>query len=159
MDGWKTTFLLGWPIFKGELLVSGSVFEYIQGFNLISWYLYQPKHGVHHRYFRFLRWPITSNPTSLSAVSEHVFIDHHIFIHFLWPFEVDSEYSPENENSSPLKMDGQWLQRLLSFWEDDFSGAKCYIFCVASILRCWCPYGNSDGCTANAHFATEAWIS
>ena len=30
---------------------------------------------------------------------------------------------------------------------------------VASILRCWCPYGNSDGCTANAHFATEAWIA
>ena len=25
MDGWNTTFLLGWPIFRGELLVSGSV--------------------------------------------------------------------------------------------------------------------------------------
>ncbi len=25
MDGWKTTFLLGWPILRGELLVSGSV--------------------------------------------------------------------------------------------------------------------------------------
>ena len=26
MDGWNTTFLLGWPIFRGELLVSGRVF-------------------------------------------------------------------------------------------------------------------------------------
>ena len=25
MDGWKTSFLLGWPIFRGELLVSGRV--------------------------------------------------------------------------------------------------------------------------------------
>ena len=25
MDGWKITFLLGWPIFRGELLVSGTV--------------------------------------------------------------------------------------------------------------------------------------
>ena len=25
MDGWKMNFLLGWPIFSGELLVSGSV--------------------------------------------------------------------------------------------------------------------------------------
>ena len=25
MDGWNTSFLLGWPIFRGELLVSGSV--------------------------------------------------------------------------------------------------------------------------------------
>ena len=25
MDGWNTAFLLGWPIFRGELLVSGSV--------------------------------------------------------------------------------------------------------------------------------------
>ena len=25
MDGWKTSFLLGWPIFRGELLVLGSV--------------------------------------------------------------------------------------------------------------------------------------
>ena len=25
MDGWNTTFLLGWPIFRGELLVSGRV--------------------------------------------------------------------------------------------------------------------------------------
>ena len=24
-DGWKTTFLLGWPIFRGELLVLGRV--------------------------------------------------------------------------------------------------------------------------------------
>ena len=23
MDGWNTSFLLGWPIFRGELLVSG----------------------------------------------------------------------------------------------------------------------------------------
>ncbi len=25
MDGWKTSFLLGWPIFRGQLLVSGRV--------------------------------------------------------------------------------------------------------------------------------------
>ena len=25
MDGWNTTFLLGWPIFRGELLVSERV--------------------------------------------------------------------------------------------------------------------------------------
>ena len=25
VDGWNTSFLLGWPIFRGELLVSGSV--------------------------------------------------------------------------------------------------------------------------------------
>ena len=25
MDGWKTRFPLGWPIFRGELLVSGSI--------------------------------------------------------------------------------------------------------------------------------------
>ena len=25
MDGWKRNFLLGWPIFRGELSVSGSV--------------------------------------------------------------------------------------------------------------------------------------
>ena len=25
MDGWNTCFLLGWPIFRGELLVSGRV--------------------------------------------------------------------------------------------------------------------------------------
>ena len=25
MDGWNTSFLLGWPIFRGELLVSGRV--------------------------------------------------------------------------------------------------------------------------------------
>ena len=25
MDGWKTTFLLGWPMFRCELLVLGSV--------------------------------------------------------------------------------------------------------------------------------------
>ena len=25
MDNWKTSFLLGWPIFRGELLVSGRV--------------------------------------------------------------------------------------------------------------------------------------
>jgi len=28
MDGWKTTILLGWPIFRGELLVSGRVSLY-----------------------------------------------------------------------------------------------------------------------------------
>ena len=28
MDGWKTSFLLGWPIFRGELLVLGSVNSY-----------------------------------------------------------------------------------------------------------------------------------
>ena len=27
---------------------------------------------------------------------------------------------------------------------------------VGDYKMCWCPYGNSDGCTANAHFATEA---
>ena len=26
MDGWNISFLWGWPIFKGELLVSGSVY-------------------------------------------------------------------------------------------------------------------------------------
>ena len=26
MDGWNTSFLLGWPIFRGELLVSGRVY-------------------------------------------------------------------------------------------------------------------------------------
>ena len=26
MDGWNTSFLLGWPIFRGELLVLGSVY-------------------------------------------------------------------------------------------------------------------------------------
>ena len=25
MEGWKNNFLLGWPMFRGELLVSGSV--------------------------------------------------------------------------------------------------------------------------------------
>ena len=25
MDGWNTSFLLGWPIFRGKLIVSGSV--------------------------------------------------------------------------------------------------------------------------------------
>ena len=25
MDGWNTSFLLGWPIFRGELLVLGRV--------------------------------------------------------------------------------------------------------------------------------------
>ena len=25
MDGWNTSFVLGWPIFTGELLVSGRV--------------------------------------------------------------------------------------------------------------------------------------
>ena len=25
MDGWNTSFVLGWPIFRGELLVLGSV--------------------------------------------------------------------------------------------------------------------------------------
>ena len=25
MDGWNTNFLVGWPIFRGELLVLGSV--------------------------------------------------------------------------------------------------------------------------------------
>ena len=25
MDGWNTSFLLGWPIFRGKLLVSGRV--------------------------------------------------------------------------------------------------------------------------------------
>ena len=25
MDGWNTSFLLGWPIFRGEMLVSGRV--------------------------------------------------------------------------------------------------------------------------------------
>ena len=25
MDGWNTSFFLGWPIFRGELLVSGRV--------------------------------------------------------------------------------------------------------------------------------------
>ena len=28
MDGWHTRFLLGWPIFRGELLVSGRVYHY-----------------------------------------------------------------------------------------------------------------------------------
>ena len=30
MDGWNTNFLLGWPIFRGELLVSGSVIKHDQ---------------------------------------------------------------------------------------------------------------------------------
>ena len=25
MDGWNTTFILGWPVFRGELLVPGRV--------------------------------------------------------------------------------------------------------------------------------------
>ena len=30
MDGWNTSFFLGWPIFRGEMLVLGSVyFEHI----------------------------------------------------------------------------------------------------------------------------------
>ena len=35
MDGWNTLFLLGWPIFRGEMLVSGSVvclFVYLNRF-------------------------------------------------------------------------------------------------------------------------------
>ena len=28
MDGWKINFLLGWPNFRGELLVSGGVNEH-----------------------------------------------------------------------------------------------------------------------------------
>ena len=31
MDGWNTTFLLGRPIFRGELLVSGRVRPYFLG--------------------------------------------------------------------------------------------------------------------------------
>ena len=33
MDGWNTTFLLGRPIFRGQLLVSGSVYTCIFGFS------------------------------------------------------------------------------------------------------------------------------
>ena len=32
MDGWNTSFLLGWPIFRCELLVSGSVYHAASGF-------------------------------------------------------------------------------------------------------------------------------
>ena len=32
MDGWNTRFLLGWPIFRGRLLVSGSVPFCLEGF-------------------------------------------------------------------------------------------------------------------------------
>ena len=31
MDGWKMNFLLGWPIFRGELLVSGRVVVFFCG--------------------------------------------------------------------------------------------------------------------------------
>ena len=31
MDGWNNSFLLGWPIFAGELLVSGDVFFFLGG--------------------------------------------------------------------------------------------------------------------------------
>ena len=34
MDGWNTSFLLGWPIFRGELLVSGSVNHQGFGFEI-----------------------------------------------------------------------------------------------------------------------------
>ena len=30
MDGWNISFLLGWPLFRGELLVSGSVYNLIR---------------------------------------------------------------------------------------------------------------------------------
>ena len=30
MDGWNTSFLLGWPTFRGELLVSGRVIGQLQ---------------------------------------------------------------------------------------------------------------------------------
>ena len=35
MDGWNTTFLLGKPIFRGELLVSGRVVILVAGFRMI----------------------------------------------------------------------------------------------------------------------------
>ena len=39
-DGWKISFLLGWPIFHGELLVSGRVlFFVIRGFSSEGFWL------------------------------------------------------------------------------------------------------------------------
>ncbi len=36
MDGWKTVFLLGWPIFRCQLLVSGRVFHYFTEAKLLK---------------------------------------------------------------------------------------------------------------------------
>ncbi len=46
MDGWNTSFLLGWPIFRGELLISGSVLSLSlpvippEVFTVFGWYVF-----------------------------------------------------------------------------------------------------------------------
>ena len=39
MDGWNTTFFLGWPIFRGELLVLGSVARKYLPIHVHGWFL------------------------------------------------------------------------------------------------------------------------
>ena len=51
MDGWNTSFLLGWPIFRGELLVSGT-----------KWCIGMPWYAILHR-------PSGSVPTSAGQIA------------------------------------------------------------------------------------------
>ena len=39
MDGWNTSFLLGWPIFRGELSVLGSIYMV---YSLVQYFNQQP---------------------------------------------------------------------------------------------------------------------
>ena len=65
MDGWKTTFLLEWPIFRGELLVSGRVLTMyhgnlsnLQSLNFGSWSPPNPSNKPF-----FLLGPLSFTPT------------------------------------------------------------------------------------------------
>ena len=45
MDGWKTSFLLGWHTFRGELLVSGNVTGF-QQISRVDWVYNKKPAGV-----------------------------------------------------------------------------------------------------------------
>ena len=64
-DGWKMAFLLGWLIFRGELLNFQGVYMYIQGIRMIFWVSGNCKPFLLGAYRRVPKNPWAHTPTSI----------------------------------------------------------------------------------------------
>ena len=76
MEGWNISFLLGWPIFRGELLVSGRVpsSKHHEGLEIPSLSQYQSTH-LHFEIFQLLEYgelklPLLLSPNFAGTIAE-----------------------------------------------------------------------------------------
>ena len=79
---------------------------------------HQPKHGVQHRYFRFLRWPIHQIPSNnqfISCIRPCLLRSSHFFWNFCSWFRILSRKGKETCSTQWKWMAGWWFQKLFIF--------------------------------------------